>query len=289
MWILLTVAGVLLIGAALWLIVELRRDALRERLEFGMMQPDAPPAEDLSAGDYGLSGSARFFYHLSGLLQSWAGRVAVLAAGGVLGFFGALGSGTPSGPAAGVGVASGVLALLASLWFLRWRQTSRTRRIKRALPNALELLAAVMEGGQAFESALMHLLREADPAHPLTVDLAVMSEAMRRGQRRSEVLRLWAQRCNVLEVSELTSALIQADASGGSLGRVLHHHARAMFRDNEAEVQRRAERLPIRMLFPMLFTIFPAILVVAAMPSWLRIGRVLEQVLQGVGRIGPGG
>jgi len=275
----------LLLGATGWAVLEMRRDALRERLLFGLEGQPVEEAEDLSAGDYGLRGPAWFFYHLTGFLGTWRGRFLIMAVGAGIGFAGAIASGTPVMPATGVAVASAFVAWVATIWLLRWRTNSRTRRIKMELPNALELLAAVMEGGQGFEAALSYLLREADGEHPLYFDLHVMNEAMRRGQRRTDALRLWAQRCNVLEVSDVTSALIQADISGGSLGRVLHHHARALFRDNEAEIQRRAERLPIRMLFPMLFTIFPAILVVAAMPSWLRIARVLEEVLGGMGRL----
>ncbi|MCC7548118.1 MAG: type II secretion system F family protein [Burkholderiales bacterium] len=282
MGVVLAAAFLLLLGATGWVVLEMRRDALRERLLFGLEGAQQEEREDLSAGDYGLRGPAWFFYHLSGFLSTWRGRVTVMAVGAAAGFAGALASGTAALPASGVAVASGFAGLAASVWLLRMRANARTQRIKRELPNALELLAAVMEGGQGFEAALSYLLREADAAHPLYFDLNVMNEAMRRGQRRTDALRLWAQRCNVLEVSDVTSALIQADISGGSLGRVLHHHARALFRDNEAEIQRRAERLPIRMLFPMLFTIFPAILVVAAMPSWLRVVRVLEQVLQGM-------
>lgn len=278
----LAAAFLLLLAASGWMVVEMRRDAMRERLLFGLEGPQEEEREDLSAGDYGLRGPAWFFYHLAGFLATWRGRLTIMAVGAGAGFVGALASGTPALPATGVAAAAGFVALAATVWLLRMRANSRTQRIKRELPNALELLAAVMEGGQGFESALSYLLREADATHPLYFDLNVMNEAMRRGTRRTDALRLWAQRCNVLEVSDVTSALIQTDISGGSLGRVLHHHARALFRDNEAEIQRRAERLPIRMLFPMLFTIFPAILVVAAMPSWLRVARVLEEVLRGM-------
>ena len=278
----LSAAFLLLLAASGWMVVEMRRDAMRERLLFGLEGPQQEEREDLSAGHFGLRGPAWFFYHLAGFFATWRGRLTVVAVGGGAGFVGALAGGTPTLPATGVAVAAGFATLAATVWLLRVRANARTQRIKRELPNALELLAAVMEGGQGFESALSYLLREADPAHPLYFDLNVMNEAMRRGTRRTDALRLWAQRCNVLEVSDVTSALIQTDISGGSLGRVLHHHARALFRDNEAEIQRRAERLPIRMLFPMLFTIFPAILVVAAMPSWLRVARVLEDVLRGM-------
>ena len=156
MGILLLAASMLLLGTAVWLLVEMRRDTVRERLLFGLETPERAAAEDLGAGDYGLRGPAWFFYHVAGFLRSWTGRALLLAAGTALGFLGAAGSGTPVRPAIGVGIASGVLTLLATVWYLRWRQSSRARRIRRELPNALELLAAVMEGGQAFEAALVH-------------------------------------------------------------------------------------------------------------------------------------
>jgi tight adherence protein C len=180
MGLLLLAAGVLLVGTAVWLALEMRRDAMRERLLFALEGPERAEPVDLGAGDYGLRGSAWFFHHVAGFLQSWTGRGVLMAAGTALGFLGALGSGTPARPAIGVGLASGILTLLATLWYLRWRQNSRACRIKRELPNALELLAAIMEGGQAFEAALVHVLREADLTHPLYFDLSVMNGACGR-------------------------------------------------------------------------------------------------------------
>ena len=52
-------------------------------------------------------------------------------------------------------------------------------------------------------------------------------------------------------------------------------------RDNEAEIQRRAERLPIRMLMPMMLTILPSVIIVAALPSFLKVIRVMEEIMGG--------
>ena len=156
----------------------------------------------------------------------------------------------------------------------------RERKIRKALPDALELIAAIMEGGVAFEGALTHVVRESDPRHPLYFELSVMLDAMRRGRRRHEALKLWGARCNLAEVAEVVAALTQADQTGGSLAAVLHHHARTLFREYEASVQRRAERLPIRMMFPMLLTILPAMFIVTGLPSILRIVRVMEALMR---------
>ena len=262
-----------------------QREALRDRLLHGLVAPEAEAEVDLSAGDYGLTGRRRFAYHLARLLGTVPGRGLIVGVGAAIGFGVSLATTGDAMRAAGIGAASGILALLAVMLLLRARRLGFERAVRYELPNALELLAAIMEGGLAFEAALAHVLRESDRDHPLYFDLDVVSEAMRRGRRRGEALRLWAQRCNIAAVADVSAALVQADQTGGPLGQVLHHHARALFRENEAEIQRRAERVPIRMIFPMIFTIFPALFVVTAMPSFLRVLRVLEEVMKGAGSV----
>lgn len=273
-------------GLIAWSIIEFRRDVVLERVLFGIEGETQADEEDLSAGDYGLGRAARFRYGLAIFLRTWPGRGTLAVVAGAAGYLAANAGGLELWSAMSVAATSSLLGVLTGEWILRRAHAARMQRIRRELPNALELMAAVMEGGLGFESALAYLLREADPDHPFYIELDIVNEAMRRGQRRSDALRLWARRCNQAAVADVTSALIQAEQTGGSMGRVLHHHARAMFRENEADVNRRAERLPIRMLFPMLFTIFPAILVVAALPSFLRVFRVLDDLLGNVTRMG---
>lgn len=287
MWLLILLLTLTLL-VAVGLFAMQRRDVVMERLLFGIEGEPEVPEADLSAGDYGLRGAARFRYQLGVSLRTWGGRAVVAAVSAAAGYLAASASGLELRSAIAVCLTSALLGVLASEWILRRAHAARMRLIRRELPSTLELMAAVMEGGLGFEAALAYVLREADPSHPLYFDLDIVNEAMRRGQRRADALRLWAKRCNLAEVADITAALIQSEQTGGSIGRVLHHHARAMLRDNEAEVQRRAERLPVRMLFPMLFTIFPSILVVAALPSFLRVFRVLDDLLGNVARIGGG-
>lgn len=271
----------ILAGAGFYLWRSRRNAIVRERLAFGFLETIVEEGEDLSAGDYGLTGSDRFYYHLQDYLNSRQGRTLLLSGGGAAGGLAGWLWGMPPKSFAITAAVCGLGALLLSMALISIRRTKREQKIRKELPNALELMAAIMEGGLAFEATLGHLLRESDSRHPLYFDLRVMNEAMQRGRRRIDALRLWAERCNLSQVQEVAFGLIQADQTGSSLGAAMRHHAMAQLRDNEAEIQRRAERLPIRMLLPMVSTILPAIIVIAAGPSFLKIIRVIEQIIGG--------
>ncbi|HEY8353555.1 MAG TPA: type II secretion system F family protein [Methylophilaceae bacterium] len=266
----------------LWLYLDQRRQNIIERLTFGFEEPVEAPPEDLSAGDYGLVGFERFIYHLRSYLESLPGKFLLFGAGaligGVIGFIGGLTT-DRLGVAA---LAGGCMLWLLAMAIITSYNRKRSRRIQNELPNALEMLSSIMEGGTAFEAALAHVLRESDRRHPLYYDLAIMDEAMQRGRRRSEALRLWAQRCNVAQVQEVSAAMIQAEQIGSSLADVMRHHAMAQLREIEAQVQQRAERLPIRMIFPMLLTIMPAMFIIAAGPSLLKLMRMFEALMRGL-------
>lgn len=274
---LLTVAGV-----GFWLYLDMRRQAAIDRLTFGFDEVVEEAPEDLSAGDYGLVGYERFIYHLRSYLESTPGKSLLFGTGVLIGGIGSFIGGMTPDRIAISAVAGGCLVWLFSMAILAGYNNRRQRRIRGELPNALEMLASIMEGGTAFEASLGHVLRESDRTHPLYFDLAIMSEAMQRGRRRSEALRLWAQRCNVAQVQEVSAAMVQAEQTGSSLGEVMRHHAMAQLREIEATVQQRAERLPIRMIFPMLLTIMPAMFIVAAGPSMLKLMRMFEALMRGL-------
>lgn len=280
---------ILLLVAAGFGIWWLRRNAaLRARLSFGFAKPVEEEAEDLSAGDYGLSGRERFYYHLQKFFESARGRLLLFSIGASATVAFGLLTGMDLAQIGTFSLAGGLATLLIAMTLLTSRRRKHVRLITQELPNALEMLSALMEGGLAFEASLAQVLREADRKHPLYHDLEVMSEAMRHGRRRPDALRLWAQRCNLDAVAYITASLIQAEQTSASIGPALRHHAQALLRENEGEIQRRAERLPIRMLLPMVLTIFPTVLIVAALPSFLKIFRVMQEIMGGVARIGGG-
>lgn len=256
------------------------RQQLIARLKFGFdEQQQETDIVDLSAGDYGLSGTDRFYYHLREFLNSAQGKILMFSLGAVIASASLAMMGKPFHSILFGAGGGGILLLTLGLFFLYVNKKEKLNKVQTELPSALELLAAIMEGGMAFESALAHMLREADPKHPLYFDLQIVSEAMKKGRRRNEALTLWANRCELVYISDVVSSMIQAEQTGASLGSVLKHHAQAVLRENEAVIQRRAERLPVRMLMPMAGCILPAVIIVAAGPSIVRIMQIIDDII----------
>ncbi len=272
-------AGSLLLLAAIYLFRSSDPDLTRERIVFGLEAPEPEAEEDLTDPYYGIGGLKLLLHRLHDFLSGWIGRVTVFSLGGLTGFGIAFFSTQNLYGSISAGLGAGLVLLLLIIFLLFQYRKKRTRLLRSELPNALEILAALMQGGLAFESALGHLLREADTGHPLYFELQTMNEALRRGRMRVDAFRLFATRCDTLETTDLAIGLIQADISGGSMGDILHHHAQAIFREVEADIRQRAERLPVRMFFPMLFTIFPALFVVLLLPNMLRILDMISNIM----------
>lgn len=252
----------------------------KERLNFGIEKITDTPDVDLAAGDYGLTGYDRFIYYLSQFLSTQLGSLFIFGLGATVGAI--LSFGPKKGVLSDVGMAAlltGFVVYIIAKLLLRGSAQNRVLSIKEELPNALQMTAAIMESGLGFESAIRFVIKESNIKHPLYFDLAVMAEAMQSGRRRHEALKLWSERTQEQSVSDVAAAMVQADETGSSLGAVLKHHADSLMRENEAAMLRRAERLPIKMLFPMVVFILLPVLVIAAGPSVLKIFHVFEEIM----------
>lgn len=257
-----------------------QRRNVRERVLYGFAAPiEEGDFADLSAGDYGLTGQMKFFYNLRLFLGTTYGKTSTFMIGAVIIGVTAFLLGKPIKSLMWMVPGGGMGLLGLGLMTLAVRKKEQENLVRSELPNALQTLSAIMEGGIAFETALNYVLKESDVRHPLYFEMSILAEAMQRGRRRNEALRLWANRSDVQSVNELVAGLIQADQTGASLGAVLRHHGEALMRENEAIIQRRAERLPIRMLMPMASLILPAVMIVAAGPSMVRIFQIMRDIM----------
>lgn len=258
----------------------MRRNNIRERLYFGFDVAEAEAQEiNLSAGDYGLEGSARFLYFLSKFLSTPAGYVGMFGIGAAFGMLIKLAFGLKNFSTPMIALLAGALLLMFSNIYLNAQRKERVRKIRYELPNALQSIVAVMESGLAFESALQHVVRESGTKHPLYFDLQVMLDAMQQGRRRGDALKLWATRANERSVTNVVAAMIQADQTGAALGGVLRHHSDTQLKEIEAELLKKAEKIPIYMIMPMMLCILPPIFLVAVGPSVLRIIRMFEAIM----------
>lgn len=167
------------------------------------------------------------------------------------------------------GVFMGLILPVAMLdRLVRLRQT----RITRSVPDALDLLVVCVEAGTSLDAAILRVAKELRLAHPdLAHELAVVNRLTNAGMPRDEALRgLW-KRTGVLEIRALVSSLIQSEKWGTSIATVLRVAAETLRRKRRQDAERRAKMAPLKMTFPLLFFILPALFAVILGPAVVQI------------------
>jgi tight adherence protein C len=169
-----------------------------------------------------------------------------------------------------------VFAALASFVpdvLLSSRADRRQHEIGRDLPEALDLLALTVEAGLGFEAALDVVV---DNTHgPLAGELARLLGEIELGVSRREALAALRERTEVPELSSFVGALVQSDQLGIALGDVLKTQAAQVRLRRRQLARERAAKTPVKILFPVVLGIFPALFVVTIGPGAIEIARTL--------------
>jgi tight adherence protein C len=152
---------------------------------------------------------------------------------------------------------------------------TRTRRdnIRAELPDALDLLAVSVEAGLGFDGAVTKLTEFMDGA--LVEEFALTLGEVRIGESRHDALKKMADRVPVPEVAAFVRSVVQADQLGISLGRILRVQAADSRLRRQAAAEEKAMKAPIKMLFPTVIFIFPAMFLVILGPALLNLTKYL--------------
>jgi tight adherence protein C len=176
-------------------------------------------------------------------------------------------------------MAMGLLVLLPGMGALApkaWVERAARERqamVRKELPDVLDLLAISVEAGLGFEAALELAARNF--IGPLADEVRRALREMELGRSRHEALHAMKRRVDVPELSNFVLALTQADALGMPIGRVLHTQATELRARRRQWAREKAGKMPIKILFPLVLFIFPAILVVLLGPAAASIMKVL--------------
>ncbi len=198
--------------------------------------------------------------------------LAIKAAGGIGGgVFGFLVGATVAGPLAGFPLALGLAAAgyIAPGFIVSMRGRKRREAIRAQLPDALDLLAVSVEAGLGFDGAVAKLTEHMEGA--LAEEFSLTLGEMRIGESRHDALKKLAERAATPEVASFCRAIIQADQLGISLGRLLRLQASDARNKRQDAAEEKAMKSPIKMLFPTVIFIFPAMFIVILGPAMLNI------------------
>jgi tight adherence protein C len=151
---------------------------------------------------------------------------------------------------------------------------SRTRKeiLRAELPDALDLLAVSVEAGLGFDSAIAKLTEHMEG--PLADEFALTLGEMRVGESRQNALTKMMKRVETPELSAFVRAIIQADTLGISLGRILKVQASDTRTRRQLAAEERAMKAPIKMLFPTVLFIFPAMFIIILGPAFMNLSEL---------------
>jgi len=167
----------------------------------------------------------------------------------------------------------GAVGLIAPEMVLTRRIRARREQINAALPNALDLLAVCVEAGLGFDAALTRLVERSEG--PLADEFELVLNEIRVGESRVNSLKKLAERIDTHEVMTFAAAIIQADQLGIPLSEILRVQAAETRHRRQAVAEEWAMKLSVKMLFPVVAFIFPALFVVVLGPALLGLGALL--------------
>lgn len=158
-----------------------------------------------------------------------------------------------------------MVGLYVPIFWLKGRVTKRQKAISRALPDALDMMSICVDAGLGFEAALQKVAWQWD--NELTEEFRRVITEIRVGVSRVDALRHMVDRTCVSDMASFVAVLVQADQLGIAIKDVLHTQAEQMRVKRRQRAQESAQKAPLKMLFPLVFFIFPSMFAVILGPA----------------------
>jgi tight adherence protein C len=153
----------------------------------------------------------------------------------------------------------------------------RQKEMQRALPDALDMLVVSVEAGLGLNQALVRVADEIFRLSPVLAEqMTLVNLEIRAGTAREEALRNLADRTGLADIASLTGMLIQTDRFGTSVAQALRIHADTMRTKRRQRAEEAAAKTTIKLIFPLVFCVFPALFVVILGPAVIQILQALK-------------
>ncbi len=149
------------------------------------------------------------------------------------------------------------------------RASKRQKEIRKALSDTMDLLTISVEAGLGFDAALAQVVRNVPG--PLSEEVSRMLQEMQIGVSRTEALRHLTDRTEVSELDGFVLSMIQADKYGVGIAKVLRAQAQELRQKRRQRAEETAQKVPLKLLFPMIFMVLPALFIVILGPGAIKV------------------
>lgn len=173
---------------------------------------------------------------------------------------------------AGLGIVLGVIGTIVPSFWLDAKKRRRQTNIRRALPDALDVIVVCLEAGLSLRAALSRVAKELSGAHPmLSAELMIAEREIQLGHTSGDALQHFADRFDLEELRSLSSVVKQAEKFGASVAKALRVHAEDLRVRRFQMAEERAQKANVKLLFPTMFFIFPTLYVVLLGPAVVEV------------------
>jgi tight adherence protein C len=225
----------------------------------------------LRAGFYGKN-AAKIFWGAKIALAS-AGLFLALAIRFLTGFEAAM------GVVLLVVIVPGVIGMYLPNYWLKNRIAKRRHAIQCSLPDALDLMVVCVEAGMGLDQAIHRVSEEMSVSDPiLSQEFKLVILELRAGKARQDALKNLARRVNLEDVNSLVTLIVQSDSFGTSIAKTLRVYSDAMRTTRYQRAEEIASKLPVKILFPLILFILPALFMVLAGPASIKLMGVFKQM-----------
>jgi tight adherence protein C len=178
-----------------------------------------------------------------------------------------------------IGACVGIAGMLAPSFYLDNRKRARQQSVRRALPDALDILTVCLEGGMSLSAAFSRVAQELVQAHPqLALELSIVDRETRMGRTTGESLRAFADRFDLEELRSMAAVVTQAERYGSSVANAMEVFAESLRFKRMQNAEAKAQQAVVKVIFPTLFCIFPCLFLVVLGPAGISIMRTFAKI-----------
>ena len=170
---------------------------------------------------------------------------------------------------------------LPNLW-LKLKIARRKEKLIKGFPDALDLMVVCVEAGVGLDAAINRVGEEMKFSNKaLSEEFRLLSLELRAGKKRAEALRNLALRTDLEDVNNLMTLLIQTEKFGTSIGQALRTYSESMRTKRRQRAEEMAAKLPVKLVFPLVFFIFPSLFIVILGPAAIKMVRIMFPIMAG--------